>query len=264
VTAALAGPELVLRAIAHPARRALVERLRADGECSVTELARPFRMTQPAVSQHLRVLRQAGLVRGRRDGRRRLYHLDARPLQAIESWTARQRLRDPAGHVWSLAAAPGPAAGGGRPRAVGRSARARARPRSRRTRTREASVITHVKTVGVPVRDQTRAVEFYTQRLGFELRRDEAMGPDARWIEVAPPGARTAIVPYPAGFVPGGAEPGGFTNVVLACADARAAFAELTARGVEFTEPPAEQPWGGVLAQFRDADGNVFVLVQDG
>lgn len=75
----------VFRAIADPTRRAILHRL-AGGPQSVTELGEPFPITQPAMSQHLRVLRDAGLVAPRRDGRRRLYELNAKPLRAVAEW----------------------------------------------------------------------------------------------------------------------------------------------------------------------------------
>jgi len=77
----------VFRAIADPTRRALLDRLRAK-ELSVAELAAPFRMTQPAISQHLRVLRDADLVRPRRVGRQQVYRLNARPLRQVRDWAA--------------------------------------------------------------------------------------------------------------------------------------------------------------------------------
>ncbi|HYY80627.1 MAG TPA: metalloregulator ArsR/SmtB family transcription factor [Actinomycetes bacterium] len=74
-------------AIAHPIRRDLLGRL-ALGECSVGELAGPFQVTRPAVSQHLRVLLDAGLVRERRDGRERRYRLDPERLAVVRRWLA--------------------------------------------------------------------------------------------------------------------------------------------------------------------------------
>src|SRR5262249_56354343 len=67
--------------------------------------------------------------------------------------------------------------------------------------------ITHVHTVGVPVTEQERALEFYVCKLGFEKRMDASFGPGQRWIEVAPPGAMTtiALVPTREG-VPAGVE----------------------------------------------------------
>lgn len=75
----------VFHAIAHPARRAILARLR-DGECSASQLAEPFRMTFGAVSQHLRTLEDAKLVAIRRDGRHRFYRLRPKPLEDVVSW----------------------------------------------------------------------------------------------------------------------------------------------------------------------------------
>ena len=75
----------VFHAIAHPARRAILVSLKR-GERSAGELAEPFHMTFPAISQHLRVLEQAELVRVRRDGRQRLYRLHPRPLREVVGW----------------------------------------------------------------------------------------------------------------------------------------------------------------------------------
>ena len=80
------GPD-VFDAIASPVRRALLDVL-ADGARSVHDLAAPFDMSRPAVSQHLRVLRDAGLVTEERVGRERHYRLDASPLRAVTDWAA--------------------------------------------------------------------------------------------------------------------------------------------------------------------------------
>ncbi|MCA9255027.1 MAG: winged helix-turn-helix transcriptional regulator, partial [Phycisphaerales bacterium] len=77
----------VFRAISDPTRRAILDLL-AAGERAVSDLLKPFRMTQPAVSQHLRVLREAGLVSERREGRRRVYKLEAEPIRAVYDWAA--------------------------------------------------------------------------------------------------------------------------------------------------------------------------------
>jgi DNA-binding transcriptional ArsR family regulator len=81
--------DAIFRAVADPTRRALLELLR-DADLSVSELARPFRVSQPAISQHLAVLRRAGLVRDRRAGRRRVYRIERGPLERVERWVARQ------------------------------------------------------------------------------------------------------------------------------------------------------------------------------
>ncbi|MEO3748167.1 metalloregulator ArsR/SmtB family transcription factor [Plantactinospora sp. B5E13] len=77
-------------ALADPTRRAILARL-AAGEATVTELAAPFRMSQPAVSKHLRVLERAGLVSRGRDAQRRPCRLEARPLKAAVDWLANYR-----------------------------------------------------------------------------------------------------------------------------------------------------------------------------
>lgn len=80
----------VFAALADPTRRHIVELL-ADGERSAGDLARRFTLTQPAVSQHLRALRDAGLVRARRDAQRRMYSIDPRGLAQIDAWVSRYR-----------------------------------------------------------------------------------------------------------------------------------------------------------------------------
>jgi len=77
-------------ALADPTRRKIVELL-ADGERSAGDLAGRFTLTQPAISQHLRALRTAGLVRVRQDAQRRIYSLDARGLAQIDAWLSRYR-----------------------------------------------------------------------------------------------------------------------------------------------------------------------------
>jgi DNA-binding transcriptional ArsR family regulator len=75
----------VFRAIADPTRRAILDRLRA-GPTPVNALAADFDQTRPAISKHLRVLRDAALVSERRVGRERVYQLRSRPLQQVAGW----------------------------------------------------------------------------------------------------------------------------------------------------------------------------------
>jgi DNA-binding transcriptional ArsR family regulator len=79
-------------ALADPTRRAILARL-AVGEASVTELARPFAMSQPAISKHLKVLERAGLVSRGRDAQRRPRRLETRPLAQATRWLERYRRR---------------------------------------------------------------------------------------------------------------------------------------------------------------------------
>jgi DNA-binding transcriptional ArsR family regulator len=75
----------VFMAIAHPARRELLELL-LSGELPASRLAEPFAMSRPAISQHLDVLVDAGLVTERSEGRSRLYRLNPTPLREVRQW----------------------------------------------------------------------------------------------------------------------------------------------------------------------------------
>jgi DNA-binding transcriptional ArsR family regulator len=78
-------------ALADPTRRAILERL-AEGEATVTELAAPFPITGQAISKHLRVLEQAGLIERGRDAQRRPARLRGAPLADADAWIQRYRL----------------------------------------------------------------------------------------------------------------------------------------------------------------------------
>ena len=77
-------------ALADPTRRAILARL-ASGEASVSDLAKPFAMSQPAISKHLKVLERAGLVSRGRDAQRRPRRLEAKPLAEVSEWLERYR-----------------------------------------------------------------------------------------------------------------------------------------------------------------------------
>ena len=119
--------------------------------------------------------------------------------------------------------------------------------------------ITDVRTIGVPVRDQDKALQFYTRVLGFDTRMDVSVTTGVRWIEVAPPGASTSIaLVLEHDGVPAGVE----TGIRLTTADADADRAILLARGVDADEVLR---WPGVppMFAFRDQDGNGLELVQE-
>lgn len=85
-----AGLDATFLALADPTRRAILARL-AKGEASVTELAAPFSISQPAISKHLKMLERAGLVSRGRDAQRRPVRLEARPLAEATAWLERYR-----------------------------------------------------------------------------------------------------------------------------------------------------------------------------
>ena len=117
---------------------------------------------------------------------------------------------------------------------------------------------TGVRTVGVPVTDQDRALDFYVGTLGLEKRLDADMGGGRRWIEVAPAGAATSIALVRAREgLPAGVE----TGIRFVGPDADAVHAGLRASGVDADEVLR---WEGVppMFAFRDLDGNGMEIVE--
>jgi catechol 2,3-dioxygenase-like lactoylglutathione lyase family enzyme len=121
--------------------------------------------------------------------------------------------------------------------------------------------ITDVMNIGVPVTNQDRALAFYTEKLGFETRRDVPLPQfGGRWIEVAPTDATITLSLVPArDGVPAGIE----TGIRLAAEDAAAVHAALQDRGVDVGELLR---WPGVPAMFafHDEDGNGLEIVEAG
>jgi len=121
------------------------------------------------------------------------------------------------------------------------------------------STIGDVLTIGVPVSDQDRALQFYLDRLGFEKRRDVPVPQfGGRWIEVAPADATVTLALVPARE---GAPAGVQTGIRLRTGDAAAVHAELRSRGVEVGELLR---WPGVPPMFvlHDQDGNGLEIVE--
>ena len=87
---AAAAENKIFQALADPSRRAIFESL-TRGEAAVKDLTARFDISQPAVSQHLAALRDAGLVKGRRDGRCVYYRVDARGMKPLLDWIAHYR-----------------------------------------------------------------------------------------------------------------------------------------------------------------------------
>ena len=114
-----------------------------------------------------------------------------------------------------------------------------------------------IKFVGIPVRDQDVALNFYTKALGLKVATDQPFNDKQRWIELLIPGADTGV----ALFTPEGHEKriGEFQSVSFWCDDVFATAKVLTSKGVAFTKEPKNEPWGSI-AIFQDPDGNQFAL----
>jgi predicted enzyme related to lactoylglutathione lyase len=117
--------------------------------------------------------------------------------------------------------------------------------------------ISSFEIVSVPVTDQQRAKLFYQDVLGFDLVREESMGPNQKWIQLAPKGCSTtvALVTWFDKMPPGGLQ-----GVMLNVTDIDRDYAELTGKGLALSEIKQE-PWGRYV-MFTDPDGNGWILRQ--
>ena len=118
-------------------------------------------------------------------------------------------------------------------------------------------MIKRIKFLGIAVRDQDRALKFYTDKLGFRILTDQAFSDTQRWIELSIPGAETGVVL----FTPEDHEGriGTFVHTSWEVDNIDKTYDELLGRGVEFTGPPQKQPWG-TFAILKDSEGNQIVL----
>lgn len=118
-------------------------------------------------------------------------------------------------------------------------------------------MIKQIKFVSIPVADQNRALDFYTDKLGFTIITDQPFDEKQRWIELRIPKAETRVVL----FTPEGDQKriGSFMNMSFACEDIEQTYKDLTKRGVEFESAPQREPWG-TYAMFKDSEGNRFVV----
>jgi catechol 2,3-dioxygenase-like lactoylglutathione lyase family enzyme len=127
--------------------------------------------------------------------------------------------------------------------------------------TQSRTRITEVGTVIVPVSDQDRALEFYTETLGFEVRGDTPFGDGDRWVEVAPPGAATTIALVPPRQ---GQSVGVPTNIGLTTEDVDADHAQLKERGTDVDDVMRMGDPVPPMFFMRDQDGNTLFVVQRG
>ena len=121
-------------------------------------------------------------------------------------------------------------------------------------------MIKQIKFISIPVADQNRALDFYTEKLGFTIITDQPFDGKQRWIELRIPKAETRVVLFTAE----GDEKriGTFMNMSFACDDIDQTYEELKGRGVQFEGVPEKQPWG-TYAKFKDSEGNLFVVSEE-
>jgi lactoylglutathione lyase len=130
-------------------------------------------------------------------------------------------------------------------------------------------MLTKIGTITVQVTDQDKALDYYVNKLGFEKRADMPMGPNQRWLEVAPPGAQTRILLYKASpempgtdsYAEAKAKIGKNTGMVLETDNMVDTFAALKSKGVKIIDAPKKQPYGW-WGTFADQDGNIYGVHQ--
>ena len=257
--------------IAEPNRRAILSLL-VSSEQSVGEIERQLRMSQPTVSKHLRVLRDAGFVESTVDAQRRLYRLKSEPFQELDAWLAQFR-RFWSAHVDALERHlnridldrmdPDPHQSE-QPRQKGRQNRRRHGPNRERN---QGGTKMKIKVTSVYVDDQDKALRFYTEVLGFTKKNDFSQGP-YRWLTIASPEEpdgtelQLALNNNPAAktyqqaiFQQGQPAMMFFTE------DVKGDYERIKARGAEFTMPPTDVP-GSTIAKLNDTCGNLIQITQ--
>jgi predicted enzyme related to lactoylglutathione lyase len=125
------------------------------------------------------------------------------------------------------------------------------------TESKTTTRIRDVRTIGIPVSDQGKALNFYQEKLGFEKRLDAPLGQGQRWLEVAPVRAATtiALVPVRQGYASGID-----TGIRFITSDAQADHSQLQAAGVDVDQEIMKYPVP--MFSFRDADGNRLIVVE--
>jgi len=136
-------------------------------------------------------------------------------------------------------------------------------------------MITKISHASIFVLNQDSAYDFYVNKLGFEVRQDNQMGPDFRWLTVGPkeqPNFEIILLPVKEGalfnkdkvkIMTELVQEGTFGGLVMDCTDIYATFEELKQKGVEFKQPPVKQMYGRIDTTFKDDSGNWISLGQN-
>lgn len=120
-------------------------------------------------------------------------------------------------------------------------------------------MIKRIKFLGIPVENQERALDFYTNKIGFSLLTEQDYDDKQRWIELKVPGADTGV----ALFTPEGHENrvGTFLNTAFEVDNLDITFKELSEKGVEFLGPIKREEWGAFVIM-KDSEGNTICISQ--
>ncbi|MCH9612479.1 MAG: hypothetical protein S4CHLAM102_09700 [Chlamydiia bacterium] len=118
-------------------------------------------------------------------------------------------------------------------------------------------MITSIKHITIPVKDQERAIKFYTEKMGFEITTDVDFGLPQRWVELALPESDVKVVL----FTPEGHENriGTESNILFSTETIQETYDALKERGVEMTHDVTHESWGSYFGM-KDSEGNAFII----
>lgn len=120
----------------------------------------------------------------------------------------------------------------------------------------------HMRFATVFIRDEDTAIDYYTNKLGSRLLADNPTPLGTRFLMFDAPDGGTKVVLTRPFRDEDQSRVGGFTGIAWETDDLQATYEGLTAKGVAFSEPPRQTPWGGLEAAFTDPDGNAYMLHQ--
>ena len=123
-------------------------------------------------------------------------------------------------------------------------------------------MITRVHSAPIVVSDQQAAIDFYVGKLGWNIVIDQMMGENYRFVTVSPLPGSAQIALNPEGMLRD-RKPGSQSGISLIADDIDKLYEELSAKGVTFTMPPSDMPWGARGAEIVDPDGNTFFVTTD-
>ncbi|HVB63490.1 MAG TPA: VOC family protein [Nitrolancea sp.] len=123
-------------------------------------------------------------------------------------------------------------------------------------------MFSHIYSTTIFVDDQDAAIDFYVNTLGWEKTMDVQMGPEMRFVTVAPQGATTQLVIGLPSWIGETSNSRKNTGISLITPDIDATYATLVERGVTFKEPVSMMPWGAKATWFYDLEGNEFFLAE--
>lgn len=125
-------------------------------------------------------------------------------------------------------------------------------------------MINKIKSAGIWATDYDKILDFYKNKLGFDVKADNKQSDGFFWLEVAPKDNSSPVISICPPQKGSGEKPGGFSQIILETNDIKSTAEELKAKGVDFVQDVKKQEWGeGYYALFADPEGNTFLLTEE-